>query len=280
MTVALLWIGAALISAFVSARATRHLAVGGPLRRQNYRGLQIPTATGLAVVLGFLAGPAMLAGLHVLFGSSARLAEYSAGGLWVVAAALGFALLGLWDDLAGKDAGRGWRAHLGALRRGHATSGAVKLFGGTALALVLVAPGRTSFGWALVQTAVIALSANLFNLLDTRPGRTCKTFLFAVAAFLVAGGAIAPALAAAAGAVIAFLPFDLRERAMLGDTGSNALGAIVGVAIVADASQTVLAIAAVVLVVCNVLGERPGLGKLIDGFPPLRRFDRAGRVPE
>jgi UDP-N-acetylmuramyl pentapeptide phosphotransferase/UDP-N-acetylglucosamine-1-phosphate transferase len=280
MTVALLWIATALTAALVSSRAARHLATSAPLRRTNYRGIELPTATGVAVVLGFLAGPALIAVLHVLFPSSERLGEAAGVAFVFTSAAMGFGLLGLWDDLAGRDAERGWRAHVGALRRGHATSGAVKLFGGTALALVIIAPQPVTFWWAVADSAVIALSANLFNLFDTRPGRACKAFVFAVAALMVVGGPGAPALAAAAGAAIAFLPFDLRERAMLGDTGSNALGAIVGVGIVLNSTHGIRIGALCVLVVLTIVGERPGLSRIIDRVPPLRKADRAGRVPE
>lgn len=280
MTVALLWIATAAAASLVTMRATRHLAVAAPLRRTNYRGLDLPTATGVAIVLGFLTGPALVAILHMVFGDSERLARASEAGLFVAMSGVGFGLLGLWDDLAGNDGERGWRAHVRAVRHGRATSGALKLFGGAALALIIVAPGSESAGWAIVRAAVIAATANLFNLFDLRPGRACKFFIVSVAALLVVGGAAAPSLAAAAGAVIAFLPFDLRERVMLGDTGSNALGAIVGVGIVIDATHAVLVGVLVVLVALTIAGERPGLSRIVDGVAPLRKLDRAGRVPE
>ncbi|NEB94620.1 hypothetical protein G3I21_23575, partial [Streptomyces bauhiniae] len=66
---------------------------------------------------------------------------HPAAGLAVLAAGA----CGAYDDIAGADdPRRGFRAHLGALRTGEVTSGAVKLFGisATALAAGLVLKER------------------------------------------------------------------------------------------------------------------------------------------
>ncbi len=110
--------------------------------------------------------------------------------------------IGLADDLwSGPE--RGFRAHLGSGR----TTGVLKLVG---IPAVAVAATRSLSGGALV-----ALSANLLNQLDTRPGRALKAYLLAAT---VVGAPRRPA--------VCLLPYDLREMGMLGDAGSNALGAL------------------------------------------------------
>ena len=67
---------------------------------------------------------------------------------------------------------------------------------------------------SLSGAVLVGLSANLINQLDTKPGRAVKAYL-AASIPLRAPKAIAVLLA----------PYDLHEMAMLGDAGSNALGA-------------------------------------------------------
>lgn len=271
-------------AAAVTWHATVQLSARATLRRRNYRGLEIPTATGIAVLLGILSGLA-LAALVSGATEDPRVDLAAAHGRIMVAAAAGFALLGLWDDLTGSDAERGWRAHVRALLHGRATGGAIKLLGGGALALVVAAARGEGVAWLLADAALLALSANLLNLLDVRPGRAAKAFLLAIvplafAALIVGEEQIVPGALAAAAAAAAFLSFDLRERAMLGDVGANALGAVLGYALLAAGSHVVRGAALLVLIALHTVADKPGLSRLIAAVTPLRRLDATGRVPE
>lgn len=129
---------------------------------------------------------------------------------------------GAYDDLVGAgDPRRGFRAHLGALRGGEVTSGAVKLFGiGAAGVLAgLLIEERAVDG--VLSGVVIAGTAHLVNLVDVGPG--------AAVASVAVVGAVAGMPGAAAAAVLA--PADLGERTMLGDTGAHGLGAALGLAL-------------------------------------------------
>ena len=170
----------------------------------------------------------------------------------------GAALLGLADDLwSGPE--RGFRAHLGK----GSTTGVAKALGIPAVAL---ATTRSLRGATLV-----ALAANALNQLDTRPGRALKAFLAGAA--LVRG----PAKAYVPIAVL-LTPYDLREMTMLGDSGANALGAVLGYGSVSKltARGQILSIAA--LAGLTVVGETRSLGALIERTPGLARLDRLGRV--
>lgn len=274
----LLWLFTAIVAGAVTSSAVRHVVAHGPVRRMNYRGLELPATAGIGVLVGLLAGIALSAVLHMLFPESRMLTEAAGAGLLYAAAGGGFAFLGLWDDLAGSDGERGWRAHMDALIHGRATAGAIKLVGGAAVSLIVGAVLEHSFWWAFADALIIALSANAVNLLDKRPGRAGKTFVLAALGLMIVGGPMAAGLAAAIGAVLLALPYDLRERAMLGDAGSNALGAVLGVATVLDSTHTFRLIALGLLVLVTAAGARPGLSRVIDSVGPLRRFDQAGRV--
>jgi hypothetical protein len=177
----------------------------------------------------------------------------------VRAAAAAVALAGLADDLwSGPERGIG--AHLAARR----TTGVLK-----AVTIPLAGAVATR---SLSGGLLAALAANAFNQLDTRPGRALKAFLLAAP---LAGG---PALRGAAGAVL-LLPYDLRERAMLGDGGSNALGAVIGLGLVARLRGGSRWAAIATLAGLNLLGERRSLGTLIETTPGLAGLDALGRAP-
>jgi hypothetical protein len=164
------------------------------------------------------------------------------------------AALGLADDLwSGPE--RGLAGHLRAGR----TTGTAKLAG---IPLVGLLATRSLSGCALV-----ALAANALNQLDTRPGRALKAYLLA-----------APAVRAPRGLAVLLLPYDLRERTMLGDGGSNALGALLGLKSVGLLTARGRAIAVAALLGLNLLGERRSLGELIERTPGLSQLDALGRV--
>lgn len=280
MNTIFLAIGSGCIGAVVARRAASHIASGTGPARANYRGIALPSAAGFSVVLGFLAGAGLPAVVRAFAGGSGGVGRTSSLAVGGVAGVLGFALLGLWDDLAGSSGDRGWRAHARALGRGRPSAGAIKLGGGIALALLVAAPMNRGTLWTFADAAIVAMSANLWNLFDLRPGRACKVFFVAAVPLAIVGGAAAPLTAAALGAVAAFLPFDLRERAMLGDTGANALGALVGWATVISGSSSARGGALAVLAVLHLLSDRPGLSRIIRAVPPLRAMDAAGRVRE
>jgi UDP-N-acetylmuramyl pentapeptide phosphotransferase/UDP-N-acetylglucosamine-1-phosphate transferase len=248
------------------------------LERRNYRDAPIPTAGGIYLVLTVLAieaGRAVLGALGV--GEETGLTQARSEVLFAV---FGFALLGLIDDLAAVGDDRGFRGHLRALRDGRVTTGLLKLLGGAAIAVVLVAtPGFKDGRGLLVDAMLIALAANLGNLLDRAPGRTIKFGLVAyVPIALVIGTApIGIAIAPVMGAALGLLGDDLRERLMLGDTGANVIGAVLGLAVVLGASEGWRLAVMLVLLALNVSAELVSFSRVIDAVPPLRAFDRLGR---
>jgi hypothetical protein len=169
------------------------------------------------------------------------------------------ALVGLVDDVwSGEE--RGFRAHLRAGR----TTGVLKLTVVPAYALL-----RTR---SLSSALLVALAANTLNQLDTRPGRALKAF--GLAALLVRRtprGAL--------GAAVLLAPYDLREMAMLGDSGSNALGAVLGFGSVERLSRRQRWSAIAALAGLTLVGERRSLGTLIEQTPPFRQVDALGRQP-
>ena len=146
-----------------------------------------------------------------------------------------------------------------ALGKG-ATTGVLKLVGIPAFAL-----WRTR---SVSGAILVGLSANLLNQLDTKPGRALKAYL-AAAIPLRAPKAMAVLLA----------PYDLREMGMLGDSGSNALGALLGFESVGRFTERQRWSAVAALAGLTLLGERQSLGALIERTPVFRQVDGLGRQP-
>lgn len=248
----------------------------GPHLRTNHRGREIPGTLGVLLLAGLVLGTASGLALVVADGGGVA-AVLATGGTGAA-----MALLGLLDDVRGEQRGGGFAGHLRALRSGHLTSGLLKAAGGGVVGLGAAwAVGRDG-PLLLVGGAVVALAANLANLFDLRPGRALKAWLLAFGLLLVARPEppVLAATAGLAGGVAAFLPTDLRERGMLGDTGANLAGGVLGVAAVATLGTGPLLALLGVLVLLTAASEVVSFDRVIRRVAPLRAIDRAGRLPE
>jgi UDP-GlcNAc:undecaprenyl-phosphate GlcNAc-1-phosphate transferase len=277
-------LAAAVLVGYLAARlgwlATRAVFGSPVLARSNYRGRSVATGVGVVITVAVLlveGGRVTAAAFGV--GDVAGLTTARAV---VLLAALGFGVLGFLDDVAGTGGDRGFRGHLGAAAAGRLTTGMVKLLGGAVVALVAVAPvvGRSP-GRLLADAVLVALSANLGNLLDRAPGRTIKAGVAAFVVLALAADRTANlgGVAVAVGAGLGLLLDDLHERLMLGDAGSNVLGAVLGLGLVLACGPVVRDLALVSVAFLNVLGEVVSFSRVIDAVAPLRALDRAGRRP-
>lgn len=279
MTV-LLALVAGLVASLVLERSTQATFDQPVLRRQNHRGATLTTASGLLIVVAVIAVEGIRTIIELLGASDGATALDR---LVVLATVVAFGALGFIDDVLGDDAEKGLKGHVRAALHGRVTTGFIKLGGGASVALVVAGAALGgSAGRILIDAALIALAANMGNLFDRAPGRTLKVALLAwIPVALLAGtSATGLALAVVIGAAAGLLPSDLAERSMLGDTGANAVGAALGVALVLSASPTVRTVVAVVLVALTLASELVSFSAVIARFPPLRSLDRLGRRPE
>lgn len=251
----------------------RHLRAEG-LTRENYRGAALPFPGGIAIVAAAAVALVPLAALAQLADADVFRSE---AGL-VATYALGVALLGLIDDLLAGNS-RGWRGHGATVLGGGFSTGALKAVGSLGLALFVLGGQGLSNGRYLLAVALLVLTTNLFNLLDLRPGRAVKAFVL-LGAGLTLGAWDARPLAVlglfAAPVLVAGL-YDLRERAMLGDTGANLIGGLAGLWLVLTLGATGQAIALAAVLALTVYGEFRSLSALVERTPLLRQIDSIGR---
>ena len=256
---------------------------GGPKAwsRTNHRGEPVTLLEGPAVAAGAIAG-VLAQGIQAGLASATSRATPGSSGPpgWRHAAATalggaGAAAFGAYDDLAGSGDRRGFRVHLGALRHGEVTTGAVKLGGIGATGIISAALAGGSPADVILNAVLVAGGANLINLFDLRPGRAIK--VAAVSGVLI-GAAGQDGVAAPLAAAVALLPEDLGERAMLGDAGANALGAMLG------ASAAGLSRPARIALLAGIAGltaasEKVSFTKVIQRTPALNWLDMLGRRP-
>ena len=249
------------------------------LVRTNYRGrtLAFPLGAILATVsLVALAPLAVLndrANLDLLTPELRRWLPYL----------LGIAFLGFLDDALGQGEAaatpRGWRGHWGALREGRLSTGAIKAIGAVALAAYVVS-GQGLETWHYVADVVLlVLVTNLGNLLDLRPGRAEKALALLGALLCLCAWTLVPIelLGIFAGPILVGAWLTLGETAMLGDTGSNLIGAVAGVWLLTVLGGDARLIALALVVLLTVYGELRSISATIEKVPPLRWLDSIGR---
>ena len=266
------------------------------LERTNFHGRTVSLRGGVGAAAG-----AVTAGIEVGRLLRGRTGSPSRAGLAATIAAGAGGCAGLVDDLdAGAHDGdtpaKGLKGHLTALAHGRVTTGALKIAvigSGALVGGVLLARHRSSGAGArppvssavdVVSSAVvIAAWANLLNLLDLRPGRALKTACIVSTPLLATPGRDGePTRLLAAGTLgvsLMALPEDLLENTMLGDTGANAVGALLGAALACHPYAAVRAGAALSGVSLILASEKVSFSRVITDTPVLAALDGLGRRP-
>ncbi|MEW5784895.1 MAG: hypothetical protein AB1767_07465 [Bacillota bacterium] len=240
--------------------------------KTNYRGILITTALGPALLLGFL----IAAAVNLWQGSE------PVTWLALTTVLIGAAFFGLWDDLM-EDQITGFKGHFREGLQGRLSAGLLKVATAVLIAFIFTALLEASPGQRALAFFLLLLSTNGLNLLDRRPGRAIKAFfLFGLLIVLLA---LQPERAARLllpllSLTLAVAPFDFNAHGMLGDSGSNLLGAALGGAAVLSLSVPLQLTLLLFWVVLNILAEFISISDLIERNNLLRRLDYLGRTGE
>ncbi len=306
---ALLMFFGSLFSGWVFLHSSLRMLAKPSTMKKNYRGAEVPTAAGVVfaptilvayvVVAVVLSRPFSMSGNRIHSNSS-----LSAGLETMLILVLGMCLVGLIDDIAGDRSAQGFRGHLSEAVHGRFTTGLFKAVMGFVVALaatanlkVMLFPTTSggAYGKWILDAALIAVAANFFNLLDLRPGRALKVFFPGLVLVILLTGRyreltfggrtlylpvylfVVPALSVGAVALLLF-PGDLRERFMLGDAGSNVLGAVIGLGLVLGMSFWWRLGVLVLLVILTALSEIISFSRIIEGNRVLNWLDELGRT--
>lgn len=256
---------------FVCINFIRAMLVDSGLIRPNYKKINIPVGMGLAFIPNIIINGGVLAFFtnnksHLML-------------IYVLAFSLiTMALTGLLDDCLGNRSVSGLKGHFMSLFRGQLTTGGFKALIGGFVGLFVAVSVTKSIPAIILGGILVALSTNLMNLLDLRPGRAIKVFLLISAIiFIFNTGFNRALLMILLPAVIAYFYFDLKALAMMGDTGSNVLGICLGVLVVVSYGIVVQIIYTVFLIAIHILTEKYSLTKIIENNRFLNYIDKLGR---
>lgn len=186
-------------------------------------------------------------------------------------------LIGLIDDALGEGKVKGLKGHIKTLLQGSITTGIMKMFLGVIVGLAIsIAYSRKGID-LIFDVFLFALCVNFNNLMDLRPGRSIKAFLFLIILLILSSGfrflwIVFPLI----WAILGYIQYELREECMLGDTGSNLLGGILGMYSIKAAPDFVKYSLVSALFFLHIISEFYSFSKIINAIPILRYIDRLG----
>lgn len=277
------YLGILLGSYLLTALSFRYLVQmmhDAALLKLNYRNESIPAVAGLVFVVLL----PITVGLGMLFSIKSFTLIHSILFLFVI---IGMGFLGMLDDLIGNHEHKGFRGHFKILlKEKKLTTGAFKALFGAVIAMVFsIASSQLLSGgfkiWIILTSfLLVVLSANTINLFDLRPGRAGKMFILGFILILAFSkdfektvGLFIPILAI----LLFYLPFDLKAKVMMGDVGSNLLGATLGIMMSWMLSDLGKVISILILIGLQLTAEKFSFSKMIEENRWLRYLDNIGR---
>ena len=262
----------------------KSMLVNGNVIRPNYKNEMIPVGMGIvflpmiiinSIILGFVTLN------NIWFVSSSN---YNLNIVWLLCLALYiFSMMAMFfagalDDLIGNRNVSGLKGHFKSLLNGKLTTGGFKALFGGFVGLVVSVCISSSIVDIIVNTLIIALSTNLMNLFDLRPGRAIKVYLVIIIPIyitLTGYTKVFPLLILPN--VLAYFNIDLKARGMMGDTGSNVLGISIGVLMALGYGIKVRLAWLVFLILMHLITEKFSLTKIIEKNRVLKFIDNLGR---
>ena len=260
------------------------MLVNGNVIRPNYKNEMIPVGMGIvflpmiiinSIILGFVTLN------NIWFVSSSN---YNLNIVWLLCLALYiFSMMAMFfagalDDLIGNRNVSGLKGHFKSLFKGELTTGGFKALFGGFVGLDVSVCISSSIVDIIVNTLIIALSTNLMNLFDLRPGRAIKAYLvIMIPIYITLTGytKVFPLLILPN--VLAYFNTDLKARGMMGDTGSNVLGISIGVLMALGYGIKVRLAWLVFLILMHLITEKFSLTKIIEKNRVLKFIDNLGR---
>ena len=286
LTIPLMTASCGIISAILGIPLALYLSLKLKCCKKNYAGNFIPALGGAMFLPLFVF---LQIEFLVIFLSNNQ--EMSLATLSFPLYCISWLTIGLYDDVSNDNEFKGFRGHISALKKGHITSGFLKLALGGILsffaAFLIITIKGNHWGWIFISTPLIALVANTINLLDLRPGRALKWWALGISIatiyYLVGretyhiSHAVENVILLVLFLAILYAPLDFSAQMMLGDIGSNLLGGLLGVIVILIFPPIAQAVLLLLFTLLNVKSERKSFTQIIADNKLLRFFDNLGR---
>ena len=249
----------------------KNLLVNSNVVRPNYKKDMIPVSMGIVFLPMIIINGIILAYFTKEFENLLYIFTFIFGMISMFFA-------GVLDDIIGNRDVSWLKGHFISLFKGNLTTGGFKaVFGGLIGILISIVVSKNILD-IIINTLIIALSTNLMNLLDLRPGRAIKVYLvIIISIFITLTGYIKVLPLLILPNVIAYFNYDLKAKAMMGDTGSNVLGISIGILMILGYSFNVRVSWLVFLILIHLLTEKYSLTKIIENNKILNFIDKLGR---
>ncbi len=249
----------------------KNLLINSKVVRPNYKGDNIPVSMGIVFLPMIIINSTILSFATHEYQNLLYLFMYIFGMISMFFA-------GILDDVLGNRDVSGLKGHFKSLLKGSLTTGGFKALFGGFIGIVISIGISKNITDIIINTLIIALSTNLMNLLDLRPGRAIKVYiLIIVGIFITLTGYIKLLPLLILPNVLAYFNYDLKAKAMMGDTGSNVLGISIGILFVMGYSLKVRIAWLVFLIFIHILTEKYSLTKIIENNKVLNYIDKLGR---
>lgn len=235
---------------------------------ENYRGIKVITGAGIVFLFACLLSSIIL----LLHEPSIDICVF------IIVSTL-VSLLGIMDDYLGDNNAKGIKGHINTILRGEMSTGAIKAILGIFTGLIVSIIYYDRIFEIIINTSIFALCINFFNLLDLRPGRTIKTFIMSIVLFLFFNNSdfiwmFYPML----GVLSVYIFGEMREVYMLGDSGANLIGGIMGLFIIRSMTTNWKIIILSFLIIIHLFAEFNSISACIKKNPILRFIDNIGRI--
>lgn len=260
-----------LIGTYIIIPLFQNLLVDSNCIRPNYKGEMIPVSMGIVFLPMIIINGIIVAFFTIDAISMLCLFLFIFG-------MMSMFFVGIIDDIIGNRDVSGLKGHFKSLFKGKLTTGGFKaLFGGFVGLIISVAISKNIID-IIINTLIIALSTNFMNLFDLRPGRAIKIYLvIIITLFITLGGYIKILPLLILPNVLAYFKFDLKAKAMMGDTGSNVLGVSIGILIAFGYTLNIRIVWLAFLILIHLLTEKFSLTKIIEESKVLNFIDKLGR---
>ncbi|WP_300279900.1 glycosyl transferase [Peptacetobacter sp.] len=249
----------------------KKMLVEGEIVRPNYKKDMIPVSMGIVFIPMLVIASIILA----YFDRDLNHMKYLFMFLFAV---LSMSFAGIMDDIIGNRNVSGLKGHFKSLFKGTLTTGGFKALYGGFVGLLISVVLTNSIPEIILNTLIVALSTNLMNLMDLRPGRAIKVYLLIMLVMIFTlTGFNKVLMCLLVPSVLAYFNQDLKAKCMMGDAGSNVLGISIGIFMVYGYSINIKIAWLGFLIAIHIFTEKYSLTEIIEKNKVLNFLDRLGR---